>query len=139
FGDDYLDTINDRLVLLAQIESTEGLAAVDAILAVPGLSGILVGPEDLSRALGVPRARLFAAHDGTLAGLAQRARARGRCSSIWVRDLGEAARAIACGFDLVGLYPSAWVVRQQAKAGVEAFRAMADGRDAAQSQRGAGV
>ncbi|HET7559071.1 MAG TPA: aldolase/citrate lyase family protein, partial [Limnochordia bacterium] len=41
FGDDYLDTINDRLALLAQIESAEGLAAVDEILAVPGLSGIL--------------------------------------------------------------------------------------------------
>lgn len=40
--------------LIVNIESAPALAALDAILAVDGLDGVLIGPHDLSTSLGVP-------------------------------------------------------------------------------------
>jgi 4-hydroxy-2-oxoheptanedioate aldolase len=43
-----------ELLSVIQIETVEAVANVDAILAVPGISAIFVGPADLSLSLGVP-------------------------------------------------------------------------------------
>lgn len=51
-GADYFPAANDEIVTLAMIETAEGLANLDAILATPGLDGIYVGPNDLAIALG---------------------------------------------------------------------------------------
>lgn len=45
---------NDRTYLLPQIESLEAVENLDEILAVEGLSGILIGPGDLSADMGRP-------------------------------------------------------------------------------------
>lgn len=42
----------ERVTVLAMIETVQGLAALDEICAVPGLSGIYVGPADLAISLG---------------------------------------------------------------------------------------
>ena len=44
---------NDRL-LIVNIESRPAVEALDEILAVPGLDGVLIGPHDLSCSLGLP-------------------------------------------------------------------------------------
>ncbi len=46
-------TANARVRLWVMIETREGLAALDEILAVPGVDGIFIGPFDLSLALGL--------------------------------------------------------------------------------------
>lgn len=45
--------MDDETVVLAQIEEPEGVEALDAIAATPGIDGLFVGPADLSVALGV--------------------------------------------------------------------------------------
>jgi 2-keto-3-deoxy-L-rhamnonate aldolase RhmA len=40
--------------LIVNIESVPALEALDEILAVPGLDGVLIGPHDLSSSLGIP-------------------------------------------------------------------------------------
>jgi 4-hydroxy-2-oxoheptanedioate aldolase len=45
---DYLQKANTMTVTLAMIETTAALAAVDDILAVPGIDGVFAGPSDLS-------------------------------------------------------------------------------------------
>jgi len=47
------DGANNRL-LIVNIESVPALNALDAILAVPGLDAVLIGPHDLSCSLGLP-------------------------------------------------------------------------------------
>lgn len=44
----YLSTANDDTLAIAMIETREALDNLDAILAVPGIDGIFVGPSDLS-------------------------------------------------------------------------------------------
>ena len=44
--------INDAVIVLAMIETAEGLANVEAIAATPGLDGLYIGPSDLTIGLG---------------------------------------------------------------------------------------
>ena len=49
---DYAHRCADEMCLLLQIETVEGLNNLEAIAAVDGVSGIFIGPGDLSAALG---------------------------------------------------------------------------------------
>ena len=51
---DYLAQRNAERVMIVNIESVPAMKALDAILAVPGLDALLVGPHDLSVNLGLP-------------------------------------------------------------------------------------
>jgi 2-keto-3-deoxy-L-rhamnonate aldolase RhmA len=48
----YLSGANDSLLVIVQIETAKGLAAVEEIAAVPGLDGLCIGPGDLGVSLG---------------------------------------------------------------------------------------
>ena len=56
-GADYVANANDEIVVMAMIETKEGLANLDAICATPGLDAVYIGPADLSFALGSGAAR----------------------------------------------------------------------------------
>jgi 4-hydroxy-2-oxoheptanedioate aldolase len=45
---DYLGAANENLVLAIQVETAEGLANIDAIVAVEGIDVIFIGPGDLA-------------------------------------------------------------------------------------------
>lgn len=50
--DDYFASANNELCLIAQIESPEGAANIDAICAVDGIDALFVGPSDMAASLG---------------------------------------------------------------------------------------
>lgn len=52
YGADYHARANDTMVIFAMIETEEALANVDEIAATPGLTGLYIGPSDLSISLG---------------------------------------------------------------------------------------
>jgi 2-dehydro-3-deoxyglucarate aldolase/4-hydroxy-2-oxoheptanedioate aldolase len=45
---------NDNLLMIAQIETAEGLSNVDEIAAVEGVDGLWIGQYDLTTSLGIP-------------------------------------------------------------------------------------
>ncbi len=51
-GQDYLSYANDTIAVFAQIETKESLDNLEAILQVPGLDAVYIGPADLSLSLG---------------------------------------------------------------------------------------
>ena len=51
---DYMDTVNNELVIVPMIETNQSLENLDAIASVPGVDVLLIGPSDLSIELGVP-------------------------------------------------------------------------------------
>jgi 2-keto-3-deoxy-L-rhamnonate aldolase RhmA len=51
---DYMDAVNNELVILPMIETNQALENLDAIASVPGVDVLLIGPSDLSIELGVP-------------------------------------------------------------------------------------
>ncbi len=51
-GPDYGKYANDEILKFAMIETKEALENLDSIMSTPGLSGIYIGPADLSLAIG---------------------------------------------------------------------------------------
>lgn len=51
---EYMDAVNDQVLIIPMIETTEAMDDIDEILSVPGIDVLLVGPSDLSIALDVP-------------------------------------------------------------------------------------
>lgn len=49
----YFNSINEEIVMVAQIESIAAVRALDRILTVPGLDAIFIGPYDLSASMGL--------------------------------------------------------------------------------------
>jgi len=49
---DYLNQADEQICLLVQIETRQGVAALDEILAVEGVDGVFIGPADLSADMG---------------------------------------------------------------------------------------
>lgn len=48
----YLQTANEQICVLVQIETTKGVENLADILAVDGVDGVFIGPADLSAAMG---------------------------------------------------------------------------------------
>ncbi len=80
--DEYLDSANQEILVIPNIETAEASADIDNILAVPGLEAIFFGPYDLSASFGhfkqwggpgvaenILRMRKLAADRGISAGL----------------------------------------------------------------------
>lgn len=84
--------------LIAQIETREAVENLEAICAVEGISGILIGPGDLSVSLGKTAAFTDPDYIALVADCIRRARAAGKHGGILVAPgpMLEAARAAGC-------------------------------------------
>ena len=102
-GSDYFAHANAEIIVLAMIETTEGLANLDAIVATPGLDGIYVGPNDLCIALNLPpiSESMEPASVAAVARIRAACAAHGKIAGIFCSGGAAAASRIAQGFDLV--------------------------------------
>ena len=51
---EYMDAVNEQLLVIPMVETVEAMDNLDAILSVPGIDVLLIGPSDLSINLDVP-------------------------------------------------------------------------------------
>lgn len=120
---EYFGRANDFTLSFAMIETREALGRIDAILAVPGIDGIFIGPSDLSiglsngAALDPDGREVNAAIDDALA----RARAAGRFAAIYAPTGERAGDFARRGYDLVAIGSDTGFLR----AGAAAMRAAA--------------
>jgi 4-hydroxy-2-oxoheptanedioate aldolase len=102
-GADYQAKANGEMLTFAMVETAQGLANVEAIVATPGLDGVYIGPSDLSLALGGPPGQdsdapgLMAAFDRILAAC----KAAGVRVGVHTNSVAYSQKMIARGFDLV--------------------------------------
>lgn len=102
-GEDYALHANDEIVAFAMIETREALAALDDILAVPGLDGVYVGPNDLCLSLGHPAAQDSAVPEvvDAIERIRARAVAHGKIPGIACPSGAVAAKRVKQGFRFV--------------------------------------
>lgn len=74
---DYMARANAELLVAVMIEDQEGVAAIDEIVAVPGIDLVLEGAIDLSQSLGVPGDAQHPSVRTALAHVAERCRHAG--------------------------------------------------------------
>ena len=104
-GSDYLAKANDEIVVMAMIETKEGIANLDAICATPGLDAVYIGPADLSFALGLPPGpdKTDAVHMATCDKIRDAAHKHGIKAVMHCASAAFAAGAVKRGFDMVML------------------------------------
>lgn len=104
-GPDYVANANDEIVIMAMIETKEGLANLDAICATPGLDAVYIGPADLSFALGMePRGdNPDPVHIATCDKIRESAHQHGIKAVMHCASAAFAAEAVKRGFDMVML------------------------------------
>ena len=101
--EDYMNTIGDRLILLPQIESREGLEHCEEIAAVPGVTGLLLGPADLSLSCGWSGADLWRQTPflEAVERVVAACRSVGKTVSTWIGGAAAARRAQELGVSVV--------------------------------------
>lgn len=110
----YLDTADEQICLLIQVESVAALAALDDILAVDGVDGVFIGPGDLSTDMGFSGYSDAPEVREAIADALSRIAAAGRAPGILglndaaiQRYLDQGARFVAVGADILMLADAA--------------------------------
>lgn len=97
----YLRQANEELILLIQIEHIEAVENLEEILRVEGISGVIVGPYDLSASLGKPGQLGDAEVVGAIARIREVCKRFGVPVGIFASDQASAAQRMREGFGLV--------------------------------------
>jgi 4-hydroxy-2-oxoheptanedioate aldolase len=116
-GADYAQHADATVLAWAMIESATALENLDAILAVPGIDGVYVGPNDLALSLGEQPGRLRPP-PATLAALR-------RVAEAFSLDAAMAAELAGIGYHLVTPGNDVGIVRQAVAERIAAVRGSA--------------
>lgn len=95
---DYLREANGLVTCCIQIETREALDDLDAILTVPGIDTILIGPNDLAAAIGHTGDIGHPDNEAAIARILERARAHGVPAGIWTASVAQARSRRDQGF-----------------------------------------
>lgn len=123
-GAAYFHQANDMHLSIAMIETREALDALDAILDVPGIDGVFVGPSDLSIAL-TKGAAVDAGHpevDKALDHIAARCKSRGKVAGAFCMTGKRAKEVAAKGFRLCSISTDGMMMRLGARLELKAAR-----------------
>jgi len=121
WGADYRKRTTELIVSLAMIETRAGLDNLDAILAVPALDGVFIGPSDLALALGCEPAADPSddrVHDA-ITHIAERAHVAGKRVGIFCGSAEAARSRVEQGFDLVSVGTDAQMLGGTARSAFE--------------------
>jgi 4-hydroxy-2-oxoheptanedioate aldolase len=117
---EYQKTANDEILVIPMIETQEALDNLEAILDVPGIDGIYVGPGDLGFSLGlVPRLdrdepQVLQIYER----LVQETNSRGLYAGLHCASPAYAARMIRSGFRLVTIANDSGLLAKAARESV---------------------
>ncbi len=120
----YQATANDEVLVIPMIETQEAIDNIDAILDVPGISGIYVGPSDLGLSLGMipildrEEPQILGIYEKLLAATGR----RGLFAGLHNGSAPYAARMIGMGFRFVTIANDSGLMAMAARAAVAQTR-----------------
>jgi 4-hydroxy-2-oxoheptanedioate aldolase len=124
-GPGYLAKANELNLAIAMIETRQALDNLDAILAVPGIDGVFVGPSDLSVSLSNGSTLDSPDVAPALDHVAERAKAAGKFAGIFAISPAYASDCVARGYSFIALMQDAMFMSQAADAAVASVRSKA--------------
>jgi 4-hydroxy-2-oxoheptanedioate aldolase len=93
--------INERVLSIAQFEHIDALQHLDAMLAIPGLDVLFVGPTDLGQSMGFAGQTGHPEVERVIQEVADRAKGRGVALAIVAADAAGVNRRLSQGFQMV--------------------------------------
>jgi 2-keto-3-deoxy-L-rhamnonate aldolase RhmA len=118
-----IQTINERILGVFQVESPLAVEHVEELAAIDGVDVLFVGPADLSHAMGIPGEFANPVFVEALDHVAAVARAHGKGAGMLVRDASEVAAYAARGFTFIGIGSDAGLLIGGARSQLAAARA----------------
>jgi 4-hydroxy-2-oxoheptanedioate aldolase len=104
-GPEYLAWTREHVLTFAMIETVEAISNLDAILAVPGIDGVFVGPSDLS--LTLSQGGLIDSLSPTIHSAVREiraaAKAKGKLTSMFSANAAHARAIAAEGYQLIAI------------------------------------
>jgi 2-keto-3-deoxy-L-rhamnonate aldolase RhmA len=116
-----LDTANDRIVGIIQVENRPAVERVAEIAAVPGVDVLFIGPRDLSYDLGVPGDTTAPAFQEAVQRVLAAADRAGIAAGILAPDADTARQYADEGFRFIGVSSDATLLANAGRLVVEAM------------------
>jgi len=121
--DEYLAKANDAVIVIVQIEHIEAVKNLDAILTVPDLDGILVGPADLSNSMGYVGNPEAPEVQRTIDHVVERAHAAGVCAGVAVAgSVEQISRWVDRGVQFLPVGSDRWFMNAMANLQLKGLR-----------------
>lgn len=120
---EYLAAADALVTCCIQIETREAVESVDALLAIPGVDAIFIGPNDLSAALGHTGDLGHAEVEAAIGHVVARAIEAGVPAGIWTQSVEVARRRRAQGFAFATVGADYGFMASAADAAVRGVRA----------------
>jgi len=118
---DYVQGANAQLAVIAQIESAQALANIDAIAATPGIDCLFIGPNDLMASIGHLGDSKHPDVEAAFMKVVEAAEAAGIASGIMATDASGARYFHEMGFRFISLgIDVVWLMRSTRQALKEA-------------------
>ncbi|MBN9064601.1 MAG: hydroxyacid aldolase [Rhizobiales bacterium 65-9] len=121
---DYLKSANDFTLAIAMCETKEAMAALDDIMAVPGIDGVLTGPSDISVALS-DGATIDGGSDlvfNAMADIGRRVRKAGKVACAYGASPQRARQLVEAGYQIVCIQNDQQLVRAGFEAALKAAK-----------------
>lgn len=127
------DIANARTVVVPMIETRDGVANMDEILATPGVDAAYIGPSDLALAHGMTPTlnATDPEHVRLIESILDACRRHDVIPGIHTDGIDNTMRWRKMGFRMMTLGSDAVLMRQAASAGVRVFKGAGTGQDAA--------
>lgn len=121
-GLEYYQEANEKTMVLVQIEGAKGVEEIDEILDTKGLDGILLGPVDLSMAIGVPGDVNDPRVIQAMIDITKKANKKGVLCGTFAMDLENAKKWLDLGMDFIGYHIDTMLIRSAVANAVAEYR-----------------
>lgn len=118
-----MQSANDELLLIAQIESVRGVESVERIAAVDGIDVLWVGHFDLTNSMGIPTQFNHPDYLRAVERVIAACRASDKVAGFMASDVETAKQALARGFRFIAYWGDVWLYQQALRQGLEGIRA----------------
>jgi len=122
----YFERANDEVLVLVQIETELAVQNVDEVLAVKGVDGVFVGPNDLAASVGKHWPGAWAVDKDYMAmvrRVGDAARNANKCAGFLARDAKMALEVARLGYNFVGISADVNFMTAAAKRALDDARA----------------
>ena len=119
---DKIAALHARTLLIAQIETVEGLGNVEAIAAVPGIDVLWLGHFDLTNSMGIPGAFEHPDYVAAVARIVRACDDAGKSAGFLATDERSAREAVARGFRMLAFGVDQLMLQHALRAGLSVLR-----------------
>jgi 2-keto-3-deoxy-L-rhamnonate aldolase RhmA len=117
-----MQSANDEVLLIAQIETESGVESADAIASMPGIDVLWIGHFDLTNSLGIPGQFDHPAYRDAVATVLAACNRHRKVPGIMAADPATARAAIDDGFRAIAYGGDLWIYGNALRDGLTAVR-----------------